>query len=177
MAVVRVDAGKEAVRAYVSEQAEQGLAHVISLVRADFDSVVAAIEGLTEEEGQRVTLEGEWTPAQVLDHLNASLDRSLLRIKTMASGEEWTNPPVVPGQASDTPPSFEALRQQYIDGMRAILEVLEAADENRGRDLSATHAQFGAWDWLEWATYSHHVHTSDHIGQLQEARARLEQRA
>ncbi len=177
MPVVRVDAGRDAVRAYVSEQARQGLAHVITVVRADHDSVVAALDGLSEEQGNRVTLEGEWTVAQVMDHLNSSLDRSVLRIRTMAHGEEWTNPPVVAGQASPSPTSFEGLRQQYLDGMQALFAVLEEADEARGRELTADHALFGEFDWLEWAVYSHHVHTSDHIGQLQEARARLEQPA
>ena len=57
--------------------------------------------------------------------------------------------------------------------MQAILDVLDAADENIGRDLKATHVDYGEFDWLEWAVYSHHVHTSDHIGQLREARSRL----
>lgn len=173
MPVVRLDAGKDAVRAYVEEHAGRGLAHVTALVRADRDSIAAAVDGLSEEEGTRVTLEGEWTPAQVLAHLNSSLDRSLARLQTLSSGQPWSNPPVSGGQAGDTSQSFEALRSRYVDGMEAIIEALEAADERRGRDLHADHAEFGPFDWLQWAVYSHHVHTSDHIGQLNEARFRV----
>lgn len=173
MTVVRIDAGREAVRAYVTEQADRGLAHVIALLRADLDHIAAAVDGLSEEEGTRVTLEGEWTPAEVLAHLNTSLERSHARLATMSSGHEWTNPPVVPGQTRGSDGTFEGLRQEYLDGMHAIIEVLERADEGRGRELIAEHAQFGPFDWLQWAVYSHHVHTWDHIGQLREARERV----
>ena len=99
--VVRLDAGRDAVRAYVAEQANQGLVHVSKLVSDDRDSIVAALDGLTEEEGTRVTLEGEWTPAEVMSHLNSSLDRSLARLKALSSGHEWVNPPGTRGQGSE----------------------------------------------------------------------------
>ncbi len=175
--VVRLDAGRDAVRAYVAEQANQGLAHVQRLVSDDTNSIAAAIDGLSEEEGTRVTLEGEWVPAQVLAHLNSSLARSLSRLQAMSSGHEWVNPPVMPGQTTDSPRSFEALRREYVDGMQAIIDVLAAADDTVGRELTADHVELGSFTWLEWAVYSHHVHTSDHIGQLNEARARVKGRA
>lgn len=174
--VVRLDAGREAVRAYVAEHAARGLAHVRSLVAADRDSIASAVEGLTEEEGTRVTLEGEWTPAQVMAHLNSTLPRGLSRLQALSAGREW-EPPAASGQASGELRSFEELRREYMEGMQAILDVLDAADENTGRDLKAAHVDYGEFDWLEWAVYSHHVHTSDHIGQLMEARARLRSQA
>jgi hypothetical protein len=171
--VVRLDAGRDAVRAYVAEQANQGLAHVRKLVGDDTDSIVAAIDGLSEEEGNRVTLEGEWVPAQVLAHLNSSLARSLARIQAMSSGHEWVNPPATRGQGSESPRSFVDLRREYADGMQAIIDALAAADESEGRELTADHVEFGSFTWMEWAVYSHHVHASDHIGQLNAARARV----
>lgn len=171
--VVRLDAGKDAVRAYVAEQAGQGLAHVTRLVEQDRDAILAAVDGLSEEEGTRVTKDGEWTPAQVLAHLNSSLERSRDRLATLSAGKPWANAPVVGGQAGGSGASFEALRRQFADGMQAIIDVLKQADGARGLELTADHAQYGPFNWLEWAVYSHHVHTTDHIGQLQEARARL----
>ena len=173
MTVVRLDAGRDAVRAYVEEQAAQGLAHVTTLVSNDTDSIFAAVKELSEDEGNRVTKEGEWTPAQVLAHLNSSLERSKSRLASMSSGREWVNPPLPSRQSGDGEESFEYLRSQYIDGMQAILQVLKAADEAQGRELTADHVEYGPFTWLQWAVYSHHVHTSDHIGQLNEARTRI----
>jgi hypothetical protein len=171
--VVRLDAGRDAVRAYVTDQANRGLAHVRAFVAADCDSIAAAIEGLSEEEGTRVTLEGEWTPAQVMAHLNSSLPRSLSRLQALSSGHEWVNPPAIGGQAGNGAERFEDLRRAYLEGMQAIIDVLDGADEAVGRGLKAEHIEFGPFDWLEWAVYSHHVHASDHIGQLGEARTRV----
>jgi hypothetical protein len=120
-----------------------------------------------------VTLEGEWTPAQVLTHLNSSLARSLARLQAMSSGHEWVNPPVAGGQSGASGKSFVALRREYADGMQAIVDVLDGADGSRNLSATADHADFGPFNWLQWAVYSHHVHTSDHIGQLQAARARI----
>ena len=175
--VVRLDAGRDAVRVYVSEQAGRGLSHVTRLVTQDRDSIVAAIDGLSEEEATRVTLEGEWVPAQVMAHLNSSLDRSCDRLQTLSSGRPWVNPAATRGQGSDVVRPFDDLRRQYTDGKPVIIDVLQSADESRGLDLTAEHVEFGPFTWLEWAVYSHHVHTSDHIGQLQEARARLRDEA
>ena len=175
--VVRLDAGRDAVRAYVAEQAGLGLAHVTSLVSGDRDRIVAAIGDLSEEEATRVTKDGEWTPAQVLAHLSGGLDRALARLRAMSSGQTWAGPPITGGQGIDSPARFEELRRRYTSGMQAIIDVLQAANEASGRDLTAEHAAYGAFTWLEWAVFSHHVHASDHIGQLGEARARLKNEA
>lgn len=172
--VVRVDAGRDAVRAYVQEQASQGLDHVRALVGADTARMVSLIEDLSEEQGTQAPAPGEWSIAEVLVHLNTSLERSRARLETMSSGREWTNPPGA-GQPDDSEAyrTFADLRREYIEGMAAISAVLDGADPGRGLDLTADHAQYGLFNWLEWAVYSHHVHTHDHIGQTQDARARV----
>lgn len=173
--VVRLDAGREAVRAYVEAEAARGLPHVVRLVSDDRDSILAAIDGLTGEQGTRETIEGEWTPVQVMAHLNSSLPRSLSRLQAMSEGQRWANSPAAGGQGSTTEQSFEALRSEYRTGMQAIIDALASADGTAHLGQMADHAAFGPFNWLQWAVYSHHVHTSDHIGQLGAARARLEQ--
>lgn len=158
-------------RAYVVEQASKGLAYVRDLIAADRDSVLAAIDGLSDEEGSRVTLEGEWTPVQVLAHLSRTLPRSLDRLQVLSSGREWVNPSPMGEPDADRP--LTELRREYTERMQAILDELDRANEDVGRDIKVAHPYLGDFDWLEWAVYSHHVHTSDHIGQLNEARARV----
>jgi hypothetical protein len=69
--------------------------------------------------------------------------------------------------------SFSDLRRAYIDGMAGVLAVVRQADPQRGLDLAADHATFGPFNWLGWAVYSHHVHTHDHIGQIENIRKAL----
>jgi hypothetical protein len=172
--VVRLDAPPEAVRDYVARHAARGLAHVLELVTGDHERIMALTAGLAGEQAAADVGGQGWSVRTVLSHLGASIDRSRTRIAAMSSGRPFVNPPVAAGQAgSDDGASFAALRDAYDAGIRSIIEVLRGADERVGLDLTASHAAYGPWNWLEWAVYSHHVHTHDHVGQLEEMRRAL----
>jgi hypothetical protein len=166
--VVRLSEGRDAIQAYVGAQTSQGLPHVLSLVTQDNLAVVGLIADLTEDEGMTVTPVDIWRAYDVMKHMSASLDRSRTRLETLTSGRPFENPAGIgPGKQGDVDyASFYELRSAYIDGMAEIIGVLRGADPSRGIDLTAEHAQYGPFNWLGWATYSHHVHTHDHIGQL-----------
>ena len=91
----------------------------------------------------------------------------------MCSGREGVNPPVAAGSTAELETSFVDLQTKYRDGMAAIIDVLSQADEKQAAGLTADHAEYGPFTWQEWAVYSHHVHTHDHIGQLEAIRKAL----
>jgi hypothetical protein len=166
--VVSQYAGRDAVRAYVEEQATLGLDHIISVVTADNEHVLSLIDGFSEEEALVAPQPDEWSAFLVMRHLASSLDRSHTRLASMSAGRPFDNPPTATGQMSDREyASFNELRNTYRVGMSQILEALRAADSSRGLDLTADHAMFGPFNWPQWVVYSHHVHTHDHIGQLE----------
>jgi hypothetical protein len=166
--VVSLYAGRDAVRAYVAEQAALGLDHIISLVMADNGRVLSLIDGLSEEDALVVPQPDEWSAFQVMRHLASSLDRSHTRLASMSAGRPFNSPPTATGQISDREyASFDELRRTYREGMRQIIDVLRAAEPSRGPELTAEHAMFGSFSWPQWAVYSHHVHTHDHNGQLE----------
>ena len=165
--VVRLGEGKDAVRAYVSAQADRGKGHVLALVTEDNLSILRLIGDLDETEGMTVTPVDEWRVFDAIRHLSTSLDRSLTRLRTLSSGRPFENPLVQPGNLRGADyASFRELRAAYIDAMADIIAVLRRADGKTGLDLTANHAEYGPFNWLEWAVYSHHVHTHDHIGQI-----------
>jgi hypothetical protein len=166
--VVSLYAGRDAVRAYVEDQAALGLDHILSVVAADNDRVLGLIHGFSEEEALVAPQPGEWSAFQVMRHLASSLDRSHTRLASMSAGRPFENPPTATGQIGDREyASFDELRQTYRNGMSQILEALRAAESSRGLELTADHAMFGPFNWPQWVVYSHHVHTHDHIGQLE----------
>ena len=171
--VVRLTDGREAVRAYVSKHASRGLDHVIELVTGDNNRILTLIGDLTEDEGMTVTPADEWRVYDALRHMTASLDRSKSRIEALAAGRAFENPPGAPGQMGAEYASFTALRSAYIDGMAEILGVLRKADGTRNLNGASEHVSFGPFNWLEWSLYSHHVHTHDHIGQIENIRRAL----
>lgn len=173
--VVRLDEGRERIRAYVAEHATRGLDHVLSLVAEENNLILQLIGDLTEEEGMTATPADEWSVYDVVKHLAASLDRSKDRLQKLSSGQPFVNPAgVTPGSMGSAEyASFQELRRSYIDGMADILAVLRRADAAAPTDLTADHGQYGPFNWLEWAIYSHHVHTHDHVGQLSSIRDAL----
>jgi hypothetical protein len=169
---------RAAVLSYVREQAAQGLEHVRALVKAEGDAILAALAELTEEEGNFKPGPDEFSALQVLQHLNGSLPRSIDRLRTLSSGRPWSAPPgggpAGPGSIPENATSsFMEARRQFATGLEEVLTVLQAADPSRGLELTTPHAAYGDFNWLQRAVYSHHVHTHDHVGQLQELRAML----
>jgi aminoglycoside phosphotransferase (APT) family kinase protein len=174
--VVRLSEGRDAIQAYVSEHVSRGLAHVLELVIEDHNLILRLIGDLTEDEAMTVTAADEWRVFDAMKHLSASLDRSRARVETMSAGRPFESPPFTGGQGSMGSAeyaSFSDLRRAYIDGMVDVLAVLRRADPKRGLELTAEHATFGPFNWLGWALYSHHVHTHDHIGQIEKIKQAL----
>ena len=173
--VVRLTEGRDAIRAYVSEHAGRGRDHVVALVTADHHLILQLVADLTEEEAQTVTPGEQWRVIDVMTHLAASLDRSQDRLQKLSAGQPFVPPAgVVPGgMGSAEYASFRDLRCRYIDGIADILAVLRRADPTQGLDLTAEHAQFGPFNWLGWALYSHHIHAHDHVGQIGKIREGL----
>lgn len=177
--MVDVDAGPEAVRAYVREQAELGLEHVRALLRKDRDAMARLLQGLSEREAAFKPDASEFSILEVLQHLDGSFARSLDRLRTLSSGHPWSaaGGPVRPGSIpAEAPASFSEAKLQFLEGEEAVLAVLDAAEPSTGLDLTAPHASFGHFNWLEWAVYSHHVHLRDHIGQVTRLRRLIEER-
>ena len=173
--VVRLTDGREAVRGYVGEQADRGVEHVTGLISGDVDAMMALIDDLTDEEGTTKPAPDEWSVAEVLKHLLATLPRSKARLTALARGQEFTNPPVAGGSgvSDEDTRSFGELKRDYQAGVEDVLSIMQQAGTQADREVTANHAEYGPFNWLQWAVYSHHVHTHDHLGQIEAIRARL----
>ena len=174
--VVRLSEGREAVQAYIDEHVAKGLPHVLEVVTDDNNHVLALIGDLTEAEAMTVTPADEWRVFDAMKHLCAGLERSRLRLETLTAGRQFVPPAGAGGPGSlgtAEYATFSDLRRTSIDAMAGILAILRHADPARGLDITADHATFGTYNWLGWALYSHHVHTHDHIGQIENIRRAL----
>ncbi len=160
----------DAVRAYVAEQAALGLDHVTELVRHERDAMMDLIGDLTQDEAEaRIDSGAEYSISMVLQHLNQSFERSQRRLWTLSQGQPYVNTGSGGGagglpEVLDT--NFDRVRRAFLDGMNGVLLVLEQADPTMPSDITAPHALYGRFTWLQWATYSHHAHTSDHVQQV-----------
>jgi hypothetical protein len=167
----------DAVVRYVREHAAQGRDHVIELVRGERDAMAALIGDLTPEEADmRINGGEEYSVSMILQHLNLSFPRSRRRISDLAAGIQFVTP-AGSGRGGGLPDvldtDFDRVRRTFIEGQDSIIEVLEATAADSPTNLTAPHAQYGPYNWLEWALYSHHVHTSDHTQQVAKIKAVL----
>lgn len=171
---------RDAVRAFVREQASLGRDHVIRLIRADRDAMLGMISDLSEEEASYRPSVDEYSVTEVLQHLNSSFARSIERLSALSSGKPWLNtsmPAQGPGGIlPGLPTCWDEVRRYFVDGEDGVLALLSTADGTTGLDLTANHAAYGTFNWLEWAVYSHHAHTSDHIAQVRRLRDDNERR-
>ncbi len=177
--VVRAAAGRDAIRAYVAQEAARGLAHVTALVREERETMAALVADLSEHEAAFKPAPGEFLVADALEHLNLSFERSQARLAALSSGEPfvWTGPTHGPGSLPEAATaSFTVVLDRFLEGTAGVITFLEGAEPGRSLELTADHAQFGPFNWLEWAVYSHHVHTHDHVGQVEALRREIDQR-
>jgi hypothetical protein len=167
----------DAVVRYTREHASMGLAHVTLLVRGERDAMMALIGDLTQQEAdERIDNGAEYSMSMIIQHLNQSFDRSQQRIEALSQGR----PHILTGAGGgpgglpqELDPDFTRVRQRFLDGENAIVAALEAADPSAPTDITAPHVQYGNFNWLEWASYSHHVHTSDHVAQVRRIKSVL----
>ena len=145
---------------------------LIRQYRDGYRAVTEALAGVTDDELDR-SVEGEWTPRQVVHHLADSEMMSAIRLRRLLV----ERPPVIHGYdekafaerlTGDRPiePSLQAMRwaretcAQLVDRM---------TDEDWA--IVGTHTEsgpYGAEDWLQ--IYASHAH--DHAGQIARARGK-----
>ncbi|MGE0059382.1 MAG: hypothetical protein AB7P33_08775 [Dehalococcoidia bacterium] len=167
----------DAVLRYTREHAAMGLEHVTQLVRGEYEAMMALIGDLTQDEADTRINDGEeYSVSMIIQHLNQSFARSEQRLRELSTGIQFVAPPGS-GRGGGLPEvldtDFNRVRQAFVDGEESVLKVLDAADPAAPLTLTAPHAQYGPYNWLEWAVYSHHVHTSDHTHQIAKIKAAL----
>jgi hypothetical protein len=162
---------RDAVVAYVRLQASRGLHHVTHLVRDERDAMIALLDQITDDEARMRISDDEYSVSEVLQHLNLSFERSQIRLWTLSQGQPFVNTgsltPVAPGGLPEVVErDYAEVRRQFEEGEQGVITILEQADTNNPSEITASHAQYGPFNWLEWAVYSHFVHTSDHTKQV-----------
>lgn len=145
---------------------------LIDRYKGGYGEVVAALEGITEQELDRAPDPGEWTPRQIVHHLADSEMTAAIRFRRLLAEES----PEIVGYDE-----MEFARRLFYDRpIEASLAVLEAARESSAQILdrlgeaewerAGTHSERGYYSvetWLE--IVSPHAH--DHAEQIRRARA------
>ena len=141
--------------------------------RGGYDAVVAALEGITEDDLDRSQGDDGWTPRQIAHHLADSEMMSAIRIRRLLAEAE----PVLYGYDEkgfaerltfDRPiePSLQAMRW----ARETCSQLLDRMTEDDWQ-IVGTHTESGRYSTEDWLRiYAAHCH--DHAAQITRARGR-----
>lgn len=139
---------------------------------AGYDTILAALAGITAEEWESREAPGEWSPRQVVHHLADSEMTSAIRLRRLIAEEN----PVIVGYDQDlfadrlfydrpvesSLAAFKAARDSTV----SILRLLDETQWQR----AGTHSESGRFSVEDWlAIYA--VHAVEHADQIRRARA------
>ena len=130
---------------YLTDRAEaMPAAHVIARFRAAVGEFEAAVDGLDESAARTAFVPGEWTAAQVVDHLAQTTARNVDELRHLVEGRRPPAPPVyealVSGAAHRVP--WEELKAGLAEIPGVTIHTPLPAD------CSAALVTFGVAGWM-----------------------------
>ena len=167
----------------------------LALLDADRRGLLAAVERLSEADRERRPAEGQWSAAEILEHL-ASVENSVAQLIAIRGGE-----PVPANQEPPAPRAAERLAQLRVRGKRidvpdavrptgtmtaaaavaalaasraALLEAARSADPVALEQRTYHHALVGRLTLRDWLAFVAH-HEARHAAQIDEIAAAFQQ--
>ncbi|HUF54245.1 MAG TPA: DinB family protein [Dehalococcoidia bacterium] len=164
------DRNKEWVLAFVAEHSVKSPAEIETVVQAAHDEMMAAIEGLSEEQASWRTADGEWSVLEAMAHLvttkrtMAGLARTLAAGQRPPGAEQFEEMAAQDGQVMVSPASLAEARQMAEEAHERWLAVIRALD-TADTETRFKHYIFGAMNAREWSVFQA-VHDGDHTPQM-----------
>jgi hypothetical protein len=144
---------------------------LVEQYRAGYDTVVRALDGVTDEELDRRPAPGKWTAREIVHHLADSEMTSAIRLRRLIAEDN----PVIVGYDQE---EF-ARRLRYDRPIAASLAAFKAARETTCEILdrlnedewqrTGTHSEAGPYSVYKWLEI-YGVHAHDHAAQIRRAR-------
>ena len=171
---------------YLTVRAEAMSAQQIrARVRAAVVELEAAVEGVTEEEARALVVPGEWTIAQVVDHMSQGTIRVADELRCLVGGRRPPAGPVYEGIVSGA--AHRVPFAELLEGMRAANAEVDAwlgrAIESEppagvtARTILVVNRPDGTPEFfdmeLTWKGYAmtQRLHVLDHRSQIRKLRA------
>jgi hypothetical protein len=162
------DEARQQVVGYLKHQASKSTSDLLGLVDRAAAWLEGPLEGVSESQAQFCPSPGEWSIADVLRHVDASMRGTARLVGALAAGEnasaKMANPPV-----DAAPKTLAELRRgvaQSFDDMRAAARAIPEGPDSKA---TAYHPFFGDLTCKEWAAFVY-VHARDHADQIEKVK-------
>ncbi|MBI2159937.1 MAG: DinB family protein [Candidatus Rokubacteria bacterium] len=143
-------------------------------IRARLDEAAgeffASLEGVGEPAAHRRPAEGEWSVAEVVDHVTMTLEDAFGIMRTLASGTRPGRPMTVAHTPVNAARPLAELVSHLHARQAALAEFLAAQAGEPHTDLRVSDDYFGEINWKGYALILR-LHYKDHAQQVSKTRA------
>ncbi len=161
---------REAPRAYLLSEGEKRFAELRPAVDAARTELLAALEGVSDEQARFRPAGGEgedaWGIAEVAYHLARTEPWILARVRATAAGEEPQRAPVVVTEGDPLSKLLDAIKASHVELLSLVAEI----DGSERTDTLWAHPQFGEINCRSWFRLEG-LHEADHARQIGKLKA------
>jgi hypothetical protein len=159
---------RQQVVGYLKHQASKSTSDLLVLVDRAAGWIEQPLAGMSESQACFRPSPDEWSVADVLRHVDASMRGTARLVAALVAGEnvsaKMADPPI-----DDAPKTLAELRSgvaQSFDDMRAAVA---AIPDGPASGATAFHPFFGDLNCKEWAAFVY-VHSRDHADQIEKVK-------
>jgi hypothetical protein len=163
------DDARQQVIGYLKHQASKSNADLLALVDRAAGWIEKSLEGVSGSQARFCPAPGEWSIADVLRHVEASMRGTARTIESLASGEKTdANMSEMLGFGSGRQ-SLAELRDGVARSFDDVRAAVAAIPEGAASESTAFHPFFGDLTCKEWAAFVY-VHSRDHADQIEKVK-------
>lgn len=157
---------QEKLRSYLAAQsAKLGAAEIGSRLDEAAGEFFAALEGVSETAAHKRPAAGEWSVAEVVDHVTLTLEEVLVIMRTLAGGVRPSRPMTVALEPVNGGRPLAELVARLRQSQAVISELLAAQSGQPPTDLRVSDNYFGEINWKGYALILR-LHYKDHAQQV-----------
>ena len=161
---------RERVMSYVRHQVGKGPEAMRSVIQKGHDQLLAAIDGLSEEQAKFKAGPDEWSALEVLRHAEESKRGIARRCVQLARGESLAALTASGTIAQEPLSSLAEARSAVNDAHQDLLAFLDTISPETNLEAKFEHPAFGAFNCQEWAVFQR-PHDGDHAEQIEQVKA------
>ncbi len=165
------DDARQQVVGYLKHQASKSTSDLLTLIDRAAAWIEQSLAGVSESQARFRPSPGEWSVAEVLRHVDASMRSTGRIIEALATGRDMQPDMQAAVMTDDAGKTLAELRggvAASYDEVRAAV----AAIPDGPTEATALHPFFGDLNCKEWAAFVY-VHSRDHADQIEKVKEAL----
>ena len=161
---------RQQVVSYLKHQGSKPTPDLLTLVDRAAGSIEQSLAGVSESQARFRPSPDEWSVADVLRHVDASMRSTGRVIEALATGKEARPDMDEPLMLDDAGKTLAELRNGVAASYDEVRAAVAAIPDGPASEATALHPFFGDLNGKEWAAFVY-VHSRDHADQIEKVKA------